>query len=377
MSKNEPPESAGTDGQIPTRLLAELKAATVFIKIRTRTIRGSGSGFVIHVDGDNALIVTNNHVARPKVGNGPPQSAELDVIFRSGQASEFERKAELLAFDERHDLAVIQVTGIRDVAGFPKPINANDRPVIAETTPIYILGFPFGEDLSVTRGTNPAITISKGSITVRDDKSGDTAFIQIDADANPGNSGGPVVDGRGRLVGVLKGGRPGTKLNVAIPYAEVTRVLSGRVDDLAFRANPGGKEAISLDIRGNLIDPMGRVVSASLRVARADDVASRPAVGAHGEWPALSGAKTTDLTIAGKAASSTVDIPIRPGYRNRVEILRQSLASTATDHALLRALAHCAEPTLQSRRNRWLADWTRPGRHHPHRVERVHSRQRL
>ncbi len=271
-SNSDPLEPVPADGQIPRTLLAELKAATVFIKIRVHSISGSGSGFVIHVDGDNALIVTNNHVARPKVGSRPPQAAECEVIFHSSHPTEFRRKAELIAFDEHHDLAVLQVTGVRNTAQFPKPINVNDRPVIAETTPIYIFGFPFGEDLSVTRGANPAITISKGTITsLRGDKSGDTAFIQIDADANPGNSGGPVVDGRGRLVGVLKGGRPGTKLNVAIPYVEVTRMLTGRVDDLAFRVNRASRDTVSLDIRGHLIDPMSRVASASLRVVRRRD----------------------------------------------------------------------------------------------------------
>jgi S1-C subfamily serine protease len=323
-SKNDSPEPVPVDGQIPTKLLGELKAATVFIKMRTRTLSGSGSGFLIHVDGDNALIVTNDHVARPKVGNGPAQTAECEVIFRSGQSSEFKRKSELIAFDERHDFAVLQITGVRNLEGFPKPINVTDRPAISETTPIYIFGFPFGEELSMARGVNPAITISRGTITsLRDDKSGDTAAIQIDADANPGNSGGPVVDGRGRLVGVLRGGRPGTKINFAIPYVEVTRMVTGRVGDLVFRVIRTGKDAVTLEVRGNLIDPMGRVTSASVRVAWADDGASKPTVGENGEWPVMSGAKANDLAIAGKTVSANIEIPVRAGDRGPIEILCQ------------------------------------------------------
>ena len=80
------------------------------------------------------------------------------------------------------------------------------------------------------------MTINRGTISsIRDDEGGDTAMIQIDSDANPGNSGGPVVDSRGRLVGVLRGGKPGTNLNFAIPQIELTRMMNGRVTNLVPR----------------------------------------------------------------------------------------------------------------------------------------------
>src|SRR5207248_8438376 len=58
------------DGQIPAALLAKLKAATVFVKGEGGSIAWSGSGFVLKVDGDKALIVTNQHVAQPKTKEG-------------------------------------------------------------------------------------------------------------------------------------------------------------------------------------------------------------------------------------------------------------------------------------------------------------------
>ena len=85
---------------------------------------------------------------------------------------------------------------------FPSGVNTTDRAPLAETMPVYIFGFPFGEMLATSKA-NPAVTIGKGTISsLREDDAGDAAVIQIDGDVNPGNSGGPVVDARGRLVGV-------------------------------------------------------------------------------------------------------------------------------------------------------------------------------
>lgn len=324
-SRPEPAEPVRGDGQIPPKLLESLKASTVFIKVRTREFQASGSGFVLKVDGDTALIVTNQHVAQAESRKGVvARDAEIEVVFHSGRPKEFSRKAELIAADADHDLAVLQVGGVRNVENFPTAINTKDRPALAETTPIYIIGFPFGEGLAVARGSNPALTISRGTITsLRDDETGDTVFIQIDADANPGNSGGPVVDGRGRLVGVLKGGKPGTKINFAIPSSEVTRMVTGRVSDLDFRVNRVVRDTIEMDVRGSLIDPMGHIVSASLRVVRADDLKGKPKVGADGKWAALEGSEKAELKIAGKSVTCRVDLPLRNRDRGEIDILFQ------------------------------------------------------
>ncbi len=63
-------------------------------------------------------------------------------------------------------------------------------------------GFPFGKALSTTKG-NPAVTVGKASVSsLRTGPDGGLAYVQIDGNLNPGNSGGPVVDAKGRLVGV-------------------------------------------------------------------------------------------------------------------------------------------------------------------------------
>jgi Trypsin len=149
-------------------------------------------------------------------------------------------------------------------------------------------------------------------------------FIQIDADSNPGNSGGPVVDGRGQLVGVLRGGKPGTHINFAIPSIELSRVLTGRVSNLMFRVNRSVGNSIELEVRGDLVDPLGRVKSTSLRVVRADDLKEKPKVGAGGRWSALARAEKTDFRLDDKTSvSCRLQLPIRPRDVDKIEIYFQ------------------------------------------------------
>lgn len=324
--KDETPEQAlGSDGQIPPALLARLKAATVYIKVNTREFAASGSGFVLRVSDDTALIVTNQHVAVPKSDRGGAAGAvEFEVVFHSGRKSEFARAAELVAADQEHDLAILRVRGVRNATDFPEALNTSQRPALSETTPIFVIGFPFGDRLTTTKG-NPAVTISRGTITsLREDDAGDTVFIQIDADSNPGNSGGPVVDGRGQLVGILRGGKPGTHINFAIPSIELSRVLTGRVANLMFRINRSAGNRIELDVRGDLVDPLGRVKSTALRVVRADDLKEKPTVGPGGKWAALARAEKTDFRIDDKTnVSCRLQLPIRPRDFDKIEIYFQ------------------------------------------------------
>jgi hypothetical protein len=91
--------------------------------------------------------------------------------------------------------------------------------------PVYILGFPFGQQVTFRKGS-PEITIGKGSISaIRRDDRDQVAYVQIDGETfNPGNSGGPVVDSKGRLVGVAVMSHKSHRLHLAIP-AEVLAAM--------------------------------------------------------------------------------------------------------------------------------------------------------
>ncbi len=269
-------------------------------------------------------IVTNDHVAEPKNKQGVHMhNAQLEVVFHSSRSNEFSRKAELIAADEDHDLAILRVTGVRSATNFPEPLSTTEKFALSETMPVYIFGFPFGQMLSTSRG-NPAVTIGKGTISsLREDDAGDPAFIQIDGDVNPGNSGGPIVDSRGRLVGVTVAKLLGTNIGMAIPPVELSRVLMGRVGNLEFRVRRVVRNTVEMDVQGSLIDPLDRVKSASLRVVRSDNLKHKPTVGSNGKWSALEGSEKTELKISGRAVSGRVELPLRSRDRGEFDILFQ------------------------------------------------------
>jgi serine protease Do len=135
-----------------------------------------GSGFVISADG---VIVTNNHVI--------DGASEIKVTLDDGT----ELPAKLLGADPKSDLAVIKIQS-------PKPLATiawGDSDKLKLGDQILAIGNPFGIGTTVTAG----IVSARG----RDLHSGPyDDFIQIDAPINHGNSGGPLVDGSGNVVGI-------------------------------------------------------------------------------------------------------------------------------------------------------------------------------
>src|SRR5262249_29399483 len=134
-------------------------------------LEGSGSGFLMQVDGDTGLIVTNEHVVVPPV---PPRiklpPAIVRVVFHSGRKNEMVVGAQVGAADPLRDLAVLRVKGVKDL---PRPLNLAEKVDLIETMPVDMFGFPFGEALSTSKGT-PAITVGKGSVSsIRETEKGE------------------------------------------------------------------------------------------------------------------------------------------------------------------------------------------------------------
>lgn len=305
------------DEGIPEDHLDHLKRATVYIQMTTPRGTASGSGFLFKVSGGTGFIVTNQHVIEPNEKFRIP----ISVVFSSGEGNEKPVAATLLAADADRDLALLSV-----------PLPPNYQPIvrvttkkIRETMPVYILGFPFGQALAENHG-NPSITIGKGSVSsIRKDDFGQVAKIQIDGDVNPGNSGGPIVDTEGNLVGIAVATVLGTNIGFAIPPESLERFFEGRVKTITFQIieNANGQARIKMGV--DLIDPLQKLKGVTILWLPAADLAAKPELNRDHEFPAIQGPNLREFklgmngsraegefALAGKAGeSSTYSFQIR------------------------------------------------------------------
>ncbi len=160
----------------------------------------SGSGFLIRDDG---LVVTNAHVV---VG-----AARIQVRLQDGRR--FQGK--LIGKDSRVDLALVKIEGVR---GLPVlPLGDSNRLRVGEF--VLALGHPFGLEQTVSFG----IVSRKGAPLQIPSPGFD--FIQTDASVNPGNSGGPLVNMAGEVVGVNSMAARNASIGFAIPVNLVKSLL--------------------------------------------------------------------------------------------------------------------------------------------------------
>ena len=141
-----------------------------------------GSGFIISADG---YVVTNNHVVSP-TGRGTVE--EITVIMPDGT----EHNAELVGTDASSDLAVLKISGSK---AFPF-VEFGDSRQARPGDWVVAIGNPFGLGGTVTSGIISAIQRVTGQGGAYD------RYIQTDASINRGNSGGPLFDMQGNVIGI-------------------------------------------------------------------------------------------------------------------------------------------------------------------------------
>lgn len=239
--------SARADNPIDAAVLKKVKAATVHLEV---TLPGGemveGSGFFTDEPG---VILTNAHVLGMLDADSRPPT-KITATVNSGETDSKALTGKLLGVDRGSDLAVVRVEG----KDFPEALKVVPAKGLTETQEVYIFGFPLGKKL----GKN--ITVSKSSVSsLRKGANGVLNQIQVNGGMHPGNSGGPVVDGMGQVVGVSVSGITGTQLNFAIPGETVHTFLNGRIVELG--ANLGYKDGdkVKMSFRIAIVDPLGRV----------------------------------------------------------------------------------------------------------------------
>lgn len=161
------------------------------------------------------IFVTNHHVVED-LGIG----ASVKLIMQSSESDEWVLTAEVVSLNKTNDLAILKAYSIPN----DKKLTALElarTPNLYETMDLVAFGFPFGKQLTVKKGSNPSISVNVGKLTAIRKENGLVELIQLDASLNPGNSGGPVVDQKGKVVGIVSFGMLASGVNFAIPVEKL------------------------------------------------------------------------------------------------------------------------------------------------------------
>jgi serine protease Do len=192
-----------------------------------------GSGFIISRSG---LVLTNNHVV--------DGASQVTVQLSDGR----EFKGTVLGTDPKTDVAVIRINGGGDF----QPVQWGNSDHIRVGDSVFAVGSPFGLGNTVTAGIVSARSRDIGEGPYDD-------FLQVDAAINSGNSGGPLFDGSGRVVGMNTAIYSPSGGNVGIGFA-IPEALAKRVADqiVAHGSVARGHIGVALQsVTPDIADAMG------------------------------------------------------------------------------------------------------------------------
>ncbi len=209
----------------------------------TREAQSLGSGFLISADG---YVVTNNHVISAE-GNG---SSIESITVNMPDGTEY--PARLVGRDSASDLAVLKIDGRND---FPF-VRFGDSRNARVGDWIIAIGNPFGLGGTVTSGIISAVYRNTGTGSAYD------RYLQTDASINRGNSGGPMFDMAGNVIGINNAIFSPTGGNVGIGFAIPAEIAAPIVDKLR------NGQSIDRGYLGVRIQPLNEDLAASLGIAR-------------------------------------------------------------------------------------------------------------
>ena len=255
--------------------------------------RGVGSGFILSADG---YVMTNAHVV----------DGADEVIVTLTDKREF--KARIVGADKRTDVALVKI----DASGLPF-VKTGDVSRLRVGEWVMAIGSPFGLENTVTAGI----------VSAKQRDTGDyLPFIQTDVAVNPGNSGGPLINMRGEVVGInsqiysRSGGFMG--ISFAIPIDEAMRVS----DQLRASGH------VTRGRIGVRIDQVTREVAESIGLGKPQGALVRNVEG--GSPAEKAGVEAGDIIVRfdGKTIDKASDLPrlvgnTKPGTRSTVTVFRR------------------------------------------------------
>jgi putative serine protease PepD len=306
-----------------TKVAAAVEPSVVSIRVRSQMGAGEGSGMVLDAQGH---VLTNNPVVAAAGSGG-----QMQVAFSDGTLFD----AEVVGTDPTTDLAVIKIV---DPPKDLTPVQFADSGSVKVGQPVMALGNPLGLSDTVTTGIvsavdRPVTTQGESSSPFRPGEPVVTNAIQTDAAVNPGNSGGPLVDASGRVIGINSAiasiGANGTGsqsgsigLGFAIPSNEAQRVAKELLSDgsaaHAFMGVSLKDVVVQADGVHHQAAGIVRVVDGS--PASAAGLQAGDAVTAIGGEP-VSGAESLTAQVRERAPGSKVELTIvRDGKTQKVSI---------------------------------------------------------
>ncbi|HEY4358670.1 MAG TPA: trypsin-like peptidase domain-containing protein [Acidobacteriaceae bacterium] len=212
--------------------------------------QGLGSGFILDKQGH---ILTNFHVI---------DGAQLVEVTLSNKKK---YKAQLVGSDRIHDIALLQISDAPDLT----PATLADSNALMVGQKVYAVGNPFGFSGTMTRGIISALR----SVQLPNGNKIDNA-IQTDASVNPGNSGGPLLNSRGDVIGITTmiasnpngGAEQSAGIGFAIPIATAKAVL----DDFAKygRVRRPSLDVVTLPIGPDIAEQIGLPADYGILVER-------------------------------------------------------------------------------------------------------------
>jgi S1-C subfamily serine protease len=225
---------------------------------------GQGSGFVLNKEG---LILTNNHVIE-----GSQRGGSVEVTL----SDKHQYKAAVVTVDRGHDLALLKI----DAPNLVPVTLAETSTGLMVGQRVYAIGNPFGLSGTMTRGIISAIRSVRGP-----DNNLIEDAIQTDASVNPGNSGGPLLNSRGEVIGITtmiasNGADQSSGIGFAIPINTAKAVL----DDFAKygRVRRPTLDIVTLPIGPDIAQQIGLPADDGLLIEKVLPGGAAEKAGLHG-----------------------------------------------------------------------------------------------
>ncbi|NBC88225.1 MAG: PDZ domain-containing protein [Alphaproteobacteria bacterium] len=284
-------------------------------------IAPEGSGVVVDRIASSALIATAWHVIEP--------AERIDVRLADGRIL----PAEVVGHDAATDIAVLRVE-----ADMPA-LEMAARPKLGQR--VCAIANAYGLGLSVSCGVVSALDVSNAGFNPVED------FVQTDAAANPGSSGGALVDEEGRLVGMMAAiFAAKSDTNIGINFAISARLLERVVEDLQ---HDGNVERVSPGWRLSNLSREARAETAGVRVAQLGENGAAAASGIEtGDVVQRIGArqiqspKDAVAALALVRSGGTVDVTLtRDGARQEIKLSFGAREAPAAPEA---ATSDCPHP---------------------------------